>query len=95
MIRHDILIEKLSNAGIKDNLLLLYKNYFSNRQFCVQNGTTESGMELMNDGAPQGSILSGLIFILYINSITKTFKQCQAVLYADDLVIMFSNESPQ
>jgi len=75
MIRHDVLIEKLSNAGIKENLLLLYKNYFRNRQFCVQNGTTESRMEFMNDGAPQGSILPGLIFILYINSITKTFKQ--------------------
>jgi len=57
--------------------------------FNVQNGTIESDMQPMNDGAPQRSVLSGLIFILYINSITN----CKPILYADDLVLYFSSES--
>ena len=38
----------------------------------------------MKSGVPQGAVLSGLLFSLFINDLSKVFKTCSVSLYADD-----------
>ena len=51
----------------------------------------EFEMSEFNDvkyGAPQGGILSSLLFLIYLNDIINYFRDCQYVLFADDRKII-------
>jgi hypothetical protein len=61
---HEILLQKLKNAGIKGKSLLWFFNYLNNRkQYVYVNGSKSSLLDIKN-GSPQGSILGPLLFLL-------------------------------
>ena len=92
-VNHNILLEKLNYAGIKNNLLKLIKNYLTNRsQRTICNGKL-SEIQDITCGVPQGSILGPLFFILYINDIEEMLGESTFQLYADDTVIYCSDKS--
>jgi hypothetical protein len=93
MIDHEILIQQLSDLGIRNENLQWFKSYFQDRQITVRNGKSISKFNPLSRGTPQGSSLSGLLFSIYINLVPNVFKHCNAIFYADDLVLWFSSES--
>jgi len=48
-------------------------SYLVNRKQYVQIGKTKSDIEFMNCGVPQGSILGPMLYLMYVNDISKTF----------------------
>ena len=70
------------------------KSYFSCRQQFVQINQTCSLMQTIKGGAPQGSILGPLFFILYINDLPKASKLTELLLFAEDTSIFFSQSNP-
>ena len=80
---HNGVTHKLKCNGISGNLLDFFEDYLKNRyQRVVLNGT-ESNWKKIEGGVPQGSILSLLLFLIYINDLTDNITS-QMRLFADD-----------
>ena len=92
-INHTILLDKLEKYGIRGRALDLIKNYISNRRQQVRIGTSLSNEKTTNIGLPQGSVISPLLFILYINDINLISNKMAIILYADDTTLIFKNKS--
>ena len=87
---HDILLKKLETLyGIKGKALMWFKSYLSGRTFSVKIRKTQSSIEIVLYGVPQGSILGPILFILYTKELSDIVNKhkMQLQLYADDSTI--------
>ena len=88
-VPHQKMMEKLSQFGLPPSILSWLFSYYSGRcQFVLVNGN-HSKSTLIRSGVPQGSVLGPLLFLLYVNDITKLHlsDQSRLTLYADDMVL--------
>ena len=70
---HDGLLYKLKSNGIGGNLFKLIKSFLNNRcQRVVLNGQS-SVWKSLTAGVPQGSVISSLFFLIYINYLPLGF----------------------
>ena len=91
---HEGLVFKLKHNGIGRTLLELIRDYLNGRyQRVVLNGKSSSWKEI-TAGAPQGSVLGPLFFLIYINDLCDDLS-CDVKLFADDasLSTMVFNEN--
>jgi ribonuclease HI/endonuclease/exonuclease/phosphatase family metal-dependent hydrolase len=85
--RHSIL-KSLNKWGIQGHMFYFIRNFLTDRGFRVQaNGVLSKQRELQN-GCPQGSVLSPSLFLTALNDIGQhiSYPLCHAI-YADDLII--------
>ena len=66
---HGILLQKPSNFGVRGKRLNLLSSYLSGRKQSVKNGNYLSKLIVATSGVPQGSILSPLLFLLFITGL--------------------------
>ena len=88
-VPHDLLLLKLKTLGIVGKNLNWFKSYLTERTQKVVIKEQISEPIVVDSGVPQGGVLSGLLFALYINDVTKCFRSCQVSLYADDAKIYY------
>ena len=87
------LMNKLNNINISNKMLLWIKNYHKNRQALVKTNGIRSKTENLQNGVPQGGVLSPTLFLISINDIQKQiFKKVCPSLYADDLALLCTEE---
>ena len=80
---HEGLLYKLKSMGISGEFYDLLENYLSGRlQRVILNGQTSSWGPILA-GAPQGSILGPLLFLIYINDLPHKLKS-NAKFFADE-----------
>ncbi|KAG5883788.1 hypothetical protein JTB14_036665 [Gonioctena quinquepunctata] len=85
---HAGLIKKRINSNLPEHFIRLIISYIGNRRFRVKVGTALSDPpHTPQAGVPQGSILSPILFSLYVSDIPKTHEIIQ---YADDTVLYVS-----
>ena len=89
-VNHEILLDKLEHYGIRGVALNWIKNYLNNRMQCTEIGDTQSELELIKCGVPQGSVLGPLLFLIYINDIVNSSKLFKFTLFADDTSLYYS-----
>ena len=94
-INHDILLNKLSNYGIRGLANDWIKRYLSGRQQCVSYNNILSNPAAITCGIPQGSILGPFLFLLYISDLPLYSKTPRFILFADDTNILFSHSDSE
>jgi len=98
-INHSLLINKIPHYGITGKSELLIETYLANRFQRVQlhNPFLDTKLDSMwmkvKCGAPQGSILGPLLFILYINNLPNSIMQnVTPIIFADDTSILITRQ---
>ena len=81
---HDLLLWKLSKYGIDGKNLNWIKNFLNGREQQVVINKSISQSIQVKSGVPQGGILSGLMFILFMNDLPDCFSFVKTSMYADD-----------
>jgi Reverse transcriptase (RNA-dependent DNA polymerase) len=90
---HEILLDKLYKSGIRGNFFDLMRDYLTGRSQVISINGVESEKLRVKYGVPQGSVLGPLLFLVYINDIFDLKLKGRLQLYADDVIIMYSNSN--
>lgn len=90
---HSILLNKLAYYGIHNNALALLSDYLNDRQQYVDINGISSSLGNISTGVPQGSILGPLLFLIYINDLSKSSEFFQFLSYADDTTLLCNLDS--
>ena len=94
-----ILIKKLEKYGLRGVVLNWFESYLMNRQLRVkcevakENKTQYSNLYDVEYGAPQGSCLGPLLFLLFTNDLYLNIEHCSAILFADDTTLYKSHRN--
>ena len=85
---HSALFHKLLSLKLPPCFVLWVRSFLFDRRAKVQVGGSHSRFFRIRRGVPQGSVLGLVLFILFVDDITKDLPRgAHASLYADDLTI--------
>ena len=89
----DILLEKLTNYGIRGPAVDWLRSYLKGRSQYVTIENEMSDTLGLTCGVPQGSILGPLLFLIYINDFRNSIDKSTAYHFTDDTNVIFSKSS--
>ena len=94
-VLHSAVFHKLLSLKLPPCFVLWVRFFLSDRRPKVQVGGSHSRSFRIRRGVPQGSVLGPVLFILFVDDITKDLiRGAHASLYADDLAIWSSSPDP-
>ena len=80
------LLQQLENFGMSGNLPIFIQHFVENRSIFIKLGNIKSDISKVDLGIPQGSSLSGTLFIIAIDSVLKSVSNyIGKSLFVDDL----------
>ena len=85
-VPHERLLLKLHAYGIRDPLLSWIRSFLTNRRQRVVLRGHYSSWTAVVSGVPQGTVLGPILFLIYINDITRNVES-QSKLFADDMKV--------
>jgi hypothetical protein len=91
-INHNILIKDLVNYGVDGWAIRILSSYLEERKMIVRTSSAVSSPHTMSGGTPQGSLLGVILFITYLDGITKKIEQQNTLIeplqYIDDTYLL-------
>ncbi|KAI2648566.1 RNA-directed DNA polymerase from mobile element jockey [Labeo rohita] len=84
----DILQNKLSQLSVPTSICQWITSFLTDRQQLMRVGKLTSGTRTISTGAPQGCILSPLLFSLYTNDCTSKDPSVKLLKFADDTTVI-------
>ena len=91
---HSALFHKLLLLKLPPCFVFWVHSFLSDRRAKVQVGGSRSLSFRIRRGVPQGSVLGPVLFILFVDDVSKDSRGAHASLYADDLAIWSSSPDP-
>lgn len=92
------LIFKMHKLKFEPHMIKIVKSFLQNRKFFVKFQNSTSSIKNIIAGTPQGSIISAILFILYLNDLPKPnnfFCQITRLLFADDIIVYTTTKNIQ
>ncbi len=89
------LIHKLVQLGLNTSLCNWLLDFLTGRPQAVRVGSNTSSTITLNTGAPQGCVLSPLLFTLLIHDCTPSHKSNLFIRFADDTAVVGKTEMRQ
>lgn len=86
----DISAQYRGNYGFMGKMRELSTSYLTDRSQHVTIGDFISDPPTVLTGIPQGSVLGPILFSLHINDFPSVWKHSQALMFADDLALIFT-----
>ena len=87
-IQPHLMLDKLNVLNVPEYLQLWILDYLTARPQYVHTSHGDSGCLTLNTGAPQGCVLSPVLFVLYTNDLTWNTEGVFIIKYADDTIIV-------
>ncbi len=82
------LVAKLQTLGLNRSLCSWILDFLTGRSQVVRMGNNTSSPLILNTGAPQGCVLSPLLYSLYTHDCTATHSSNVIVKFADDTTVI-------
>ena len=90
VINQNLLLMKLSVYGASPDTVALFRSYLEERRQFVKLGHKTSEPKPVSQGVPQGSILSPILFLLFVNDMPLHLNNSTIDIYADDTTLSLS-----
>ena len=87
-IQPHLMMKKLHSMGVSPNIILWINDFLTDRPQYVKLLGVGSDVTITNTGAPQGCVLSPLLFTLYTSDCVCQNTNCQLIKYADDTALV-------
>ena len=87
-IQPHLLIKRFLDLGANHTLVLCIQQFLCDRPQRVSLSGTRSDELIVNTGAPQGCVLSPILFSVYTNEVVSTNALLRLVKFADDMALV-------
>lgn len=91
---HEGLLFKMLEAGVPLGLVQLVASYLTGRKARIKLNGTRSRERILTAGVPQGSLLSPILYCIFVSDLPRT-EGTQLAMYADDVCIYSRSWSPE
>ena len=94
IVDHNI-SKKLDHYGVRVISNKWLESYLTERKQFVSINGFNSDISTITSGVTQGSVLGTILFLIYINYLNLTIKNCKVHQFADDTNLLNINKSPK
>ena len=97
-LQHSVIFQKLEKYGIRGPVLAWFKSYLTNRTLCVK-CTDQNGDKYISEkhevryGAPQGSCMGPLIFLVFCNDLHLHLQFMESIQFTDDTTMYLGHSN--